>query len=120
MVRCVCELSRYLHLNAVQRHQLHDSDFAKALNGMAERAKIEKYIASHVFRHSFVMHMLADGHDSHVVQNLLGYKDVTTTEIYTRGKPVGDFGQQPTRLEGGSVNRATAGPVFMCHPPRRR
>lgn len=67
----------------IRRHHLHESVFAKALARALSRAKIAKPVHSHTFRHSFATHMLMDGYDIRVVQELLGHKDVSTTQIYT-------------------------------------
>jgi site-specific recombinase XerD len=37
----------------------------------------------YIFRHSFATHMLEDGINIRVVQDLMGHADVKTTEIYT-------------------------------------
>jgi len=69
-------------LNRFGRSLSRQSVF-KMIKHQALAAGIRKDISPHTFRHSFATHLVENGADLRMVQEMLGHESITTTEIYT-------------------------------------
>ena len=76
------KVSNYVFLNK-DGNRISRQGFFKILKKLCIDAGIKKEVSPHTLRHSFATHLLNNGADLRIIQELLGHENLTTTEIYS-------------------------------------
>ena len=76
------EVNNYIFLNNHGKQMTRQGVF-KMIKQECLKKGINKDISPHTIRHTFATHLLLNGADLRIIQELLGHSDISTTQIYT-------------------------------------
>lgn len=74
--------SEYVFINNIGK-KISRVGFFKIIKKLCNENGIDKHVSPHTLRHSFATHLLNNGADLRVIQELLGHSNITTTQIYS-------------------------------------
>ncbi len=76
------DINNYIFLNNHGKQMTRQGVF-KMIKQECLKKGIKKDISPHTIRHTFATHLLLNGADLRIIQELLGHSDISTTQIYT-------------------------------------
>lgn len=79
----IAKEKNYLFSTETQDRALTSRNIQKIIKKTAFKAGIQKRVTPHTLRHSYATHLLEQGTDIRIIQELLGHANLSTTQIYT-------------------------------------